>query len=368
MSPIKLYVHVPFCRSKCAYCDFYSVPRLDLIDGFLDSLAGEWEQNGTGLAPDTLYLGGGTPSALPLPALDRLLSILRLPADSLREATIEANPDDVTPAWAGHIISHTPFTRVSMGIQSFDDRMLAFVGRRHSAAQAVRAFDTLRSGGIADISCDLIYGLPGQTLDEWILSLDRLIAMRPEHISAYLLSYEPSTRLSRMLREGRISEASDTLAGQMYSALCERTRAAGYSHYEISNFALPGHEAIHNSAYWDGSLYLGLGPGAHSLTSAGRRYNPSDLRGYIASGGRDFGISDPEDDSNRYNDLLITSLRTARGLDPAMIPPGFTGDFSRDAAPLLDRGDLCVTPSGFYAIPEDRWLVSNSILLDLIIA
>lgn len=162
---MKLYVHIPFCHSKCAYCDFYSTPRSEWMEGFVDAVAGEWEERSRDLHEevDTLYFGGGTPSSLPLPLLGRLLDIFNLQSP-LREATIEANPEDITAEWVDYIVSHTPFRRVSMGIQSFSDRELQTVGRRHSADHAAEAFQTLRRGGIGNISCDLIYGLPGQTL------------------------------------------------------------------------------------------------------------------------------------------------------------------------------------------------------------
>lgn len=430
MKPVKLYIHVPFCRSKCAYCDFYSSPRLELIDGYVDAVAREWEDLGRGLAPVTTYLGGGTPSSLPLSALDRLLSIFPITEGCLREFTIEANPDDITPDWAKHIAENTLIDRVSMGIQTFDDATLRLIGRRHSARQAVEAIDTLRRVGINNLSCDLIYGLPGQTLDEWRRSLDTLISLRPAHISAYLLSYEPRTRLGVMLRKGQVSEAPETLVEEMYAYLCEAARRAGYRHYEISNFGLPGHEAIHNSGYWDGSDYLGLGPGAHSMVDGVRWSNPGNLTAYIRTavrgfretdghefretdkhglcktgepgsceksehdfcesgehdscetvengfcktdgqcfretGARGFREIEEEDNANRFNDLLITALRTSRGLDPADVPPQFADSFARDAERLIARGDLTVTPAGHLAIPESRWLLSNPILFELI--
>lgn len=255
---MKVYVHVPFCHSKCAYCDFYSTPRRELMAGYVEAVGEEWRHiQPAGCVPDTIYLGGGTPSSLPLPLLDRLISHIRprrIPP--LREFTIEANPDDVTAEWAHHIVNGTEIDRVSMGIQTFDDATLRFIGRRHSAAQAVKAIEILRGAGVTNLSCDLIYGLPGQTFDAWRADLDRLISLRPEHISAYLLSYEPRTRLGVMLSKGLVEEAPETLAEQMYTYLCQATREAGYEHYEISNFAIPGRRAIHNSSYWDGSEYI----------------------------------------------------------------------------------------------------------------
>lgn len=365
---MKVYIHVPFCHSKCAYCDFYSTPRRELMADYVEAAGEEWRHIApAGCIPDTIYLGGGTPSSLPLPLLDRLIAHIRGTNPSpLREFTIEANPDDVTSEWASHIVRHTGIDRVSMGIQTFDDATLRFIGRRHSAAQAVKAIETLRAAGVTNLSCDLIYGLPGQTLEAWRADLDRLISLRPEHISAYLLSYEPRTRLGVMLSKGKVEEASDTLAEQMYTYLCRATRDAGYEHYEISNFALPGRKAIHNSSYWDGSEYIGLGPGAHSMAGGVRWYNPSNLKLYTDRHGTGTRIIEEEDAKNLFNDMLITSLRTSLGLDTTRVPAEFADSFRDNATRLCDSGLLTISPTGRVLIPEDKWLTSDSILLQLI--
>lgn len=365
---MKVYVHVPFCHSKCAYCDFYSTPRHELMEAYVMSVGEEWHHMApAGCIPDTIYLGGGTPSSLPPALLDRLISSIRDTSHpALREFTIEANPEDVTYDWARHIADNTEIDRVSMGIQSFDDDMLRFIGRRHSGRQAAEAVATLREAGIYNLSCDLIYGLPGQTLEAWKSDLDRLLALRPEHISAYLLSYEPRTRLGVMLSKGQVKEASDILAEQMYSILCQATREAGYEHYEISNFALPGRRAIHNSSYWDGSEYIGLGPGAHSMAGGTRWHNPSNLKLYTDHHGCNVRIIDEEDDKNRFNDMIITSLRTSQGLDPARVPEEFAENFFRTVSHLTADGLLSRSPEGCLFIPEHKWLTSDSILLRLI--
>ncbi|MDE6377277.1 MAG: radical SAM family heme chaperone HemW [Duncaniella sp.] len=365
---VKLYVHVPFCRSKCAYCDFYSNAQTRLVPEWLDMAGREWQALSGGRVPDTIYIGGGTPSVLSTVQLDRLISMF--PCGDLREFTIEVNPEDVSEEFAAHLTGSTPVDRVSMGIQTFDDGSLRSLGRRHTAARALEAFETLRRAGVANISCDLIYGLPGQTLAGWKENLKRLLDMRPEHISAYLLSFEPRTRLGLMLSRGEVAETPEGLAEEMYASLCELTRAAGYEHYEISNFALPGRRAIHNSAYWDGSDYLGLGPGAHSLIGGQRWYNPSNLTTYLNSEPGQARVMDEEDDASRFNDLIITALRTSAGLDTARVPEKFAARFLRDATRAIARGDLIATPtptgSQRLTIPESRWLISDSILLDLI--
>lgn len=367
---MKVYVHVPFCHSKCAYCDFYSTPRRELMAAYVEAAGQEWSHMSKTLAleePDTIYLGGGTPSSLPVGLLDELIGHIYTRRDiPLREFTIEANPDDVTTGWARHIARDTPIDRVSMGIQTFDDATLRFIGRRHTARQAVGAIETLRAEGIGNLSCDLIYGLPAQTFEQWQSDLDSLIALRPQHISAYLLSYEPRTRLGVMLAKGRVSEVSDTLAEQMYAYLCHATREAGYKHYEISNFALPGHHAIHNSSYWNGSDYIGIGPGAHSMVGGVRWYNPSNLKLYIDRHGLNVRVIEEEDAKNRFNDTLITSLRTAAGLPPERVPEEFADDFHRTVRRLMTDGLLTRTKGGNLIIPEEHWLTSDAILVQLI--
>lgn len=367
---MKLYVHIPFCHAKCAYCDFYSTPQRKWMEPFVNAAIAEWRSRSENLTDpiDTLYFGGGTPSSLPPRLLKRLLD--SLPSENLREATIEANPENVTADWVRFITSETPFRRVSMGVQSFCDAELQTVGRRHSAARAAEAIDCLRRGGISNLSCDLIYGLPGQTTESWTQSLDRLIGFQPEHISAYLLSYEPGTRLDIMRQRGKVTEADEETAEAMYSLLCDRMREAGYRHYEISNFALPGCEAVHNSAYWDNSPYIGLGPGAHSFDGMNRSFNPPSLKDYIAAGGLNTTEIEEESPDNRFNDLLITRLRTLHGLHPDEVKRLFGRKirdfFTATAESALKSGDLTVSPDGAYVIPESRWLTSNAILLPFI--
>lgn len=368
MTTSALYIHIPFCHSKCGYCDFFSVPRRRLTDGFMDALcnelrvrAGEWPY-----PFETVYIGGGTPSSLSQEQLDRLLDAI--PGGSFREFTIEVNPDDITPDRAARL-ADSPIDRVSMGIQTFSDQLLRLIGRRHDAAGAVRAFDTLRGAGFDNISCDLIYGLPGQTLDDWTLSLRRLIAMRPEHISSYLLSYEPGTRFHAMLQAGKLTECDPDLAGEMYDRLVAETRQAGYVHYEISNFALPGREAVHNSRYWDFTPYLGIGPGAHGFDGERRFYNRSDLAGYIAGHGLESREVEEETTDNRFNDLVMTSLRTARGLSPDEVATRFGHRYldlvDRASRPHLATG-VMRRENGRLVIDESRWLESNDIIIDFL--
>lgn len=363
-----IYVHIPFCHAKCAYCDFYSTPDLRRMEALAERIIQEYQLRKDELtgAPsrNTLYFGGGTPSIMPTSLLGRIAHNLFRP-EVTEEFTIEVNPEDVNAenveAWRAIGVN-----RVSMGIQSFNDDELKAVGRRHSSREALEAIDILRKGGIDNLSCDLIYGLPGQTVESWKKSLETLISAAPEHISAYCLSYEPGTILTRRLQQGRISAASDETIEDMYAALCSGLRQAGYEHYEISNFGLPGRHSRHNSGYWTGEPYLGLGPGAHSLDSKGvRRFNRPNLREYL---GDNFPVAvvDEENSTDRINDRIITSLRTSDGLDPEDIPAEIRGEFLELCRPFLNNGTL-IDDNGSLRIPEKEWLRSDSILREIII-
>lgn len=346
-----LYIHIPYCRAKCAYCDFYSGPLrifdeekyFQAVDRELAARRGEVGEL------QTVYIGGGTPSAVD-PA--RLAPYLNLASG---ERTVEVNPDDVTPRLAEQLL-RAGANRISMGVQSLNDNELQAIGRRHSAAGARRAYTTLREAGFANISLDLIYGLPGQDFDSWRRSLGELLEWKPQHLSAYILSYEPGTLLTGHLRSGKIAEAPEGLIERMYDHLCSTTHAAGFNHYEISNFALPGFEARHNSSYWDMTPYLGLGPGAHSFDGTLRRENPANLKAYLANP-ENFARIEDETDDNRFNDRLITALRTAAGIERQLFTPK---ELSLALKLLEPNGD------NRLRIPEKEWLRSNAVLLQLI--
>lgn len=295
----------------------------------------------------TIYAGGGTPSMLPPELFSPLISL----ADTGAEITIEANPEDVTEEWTDRILS-AGFNRVSMGVQSLINEELTAVGRRHTAAQALRAISVLRSHGISNISCDLIYGLPEQTLESWDYSLQTMLELDLPHLSAYLLSYEPGTRLTARLNTGKISETPEDVIERMYSSLCSLTRQAGMNHYEISNFCKDGMHSRHNSSYWDFTPYLGLGPGAHSFDGRSRRFNPSRLKEYMISPDK-FTIQEDLSPHDEHNDRVITSLRTSRGISPSFL----NENEQREAIRLLEQ-----TADGYFRIPESAWLMSNALM------
>ncbi len=371
-----VYVHIPFCASRCSYCDFFSTLRLDEVGhDYVEALIAEArlrkaELNGKPVK--TLYMGGGTPSQLPLPLLARLIDGLKATLDlnAVQEFTLEANPDDVTPEWCAAVRA-LGVNRVSMGVQSFQDAVLRLVGRRHTARQAIDAVASLRHAGIDNISIDLIYGLPGQTLETWAESVRQAVDLRPQHISAYGLTYEPGTRLWQQRECGEVVEASEDQYLDMYRILVGMLQVAGYEHYEISNFALPGYRSRHNSSYWNETPYLGLGAAAHSYDGTMRRSNPADLCGYIRRITSGQPACQVEDLAwwERYDERVMLGLRTADGVDAHRLRSDF-GDkawahFVSEARRHIDAGNMICTDDGRYILTSEGIVLSDSVMRDL---
>ena len=371
-----IYVHIPFCASRCSYCDFFSTLRLaDVGADYVEAVIAEaglrcGELRGEPVR--TLYLGGGTPSQLPGPLLERLVQGLgdTIDMSCLEEFTIEANPDDVTPEWCA-ALTRLGVNRVSMGVQSFEDPILRLIGRRHTAVQAVEAVARLREAGIGNISIDLIFGLPGQTVPSWTDTVRQAIALRPQHISAYGLTYEEGTRLWRQRLDGEVVEVPEEQCLEMYGILVDELQTAGYEHYEISNFALPGYHSRHNSSYWDDTPYLGLGAAAHSYDGCIRRYNPHDLQRYIDAVMAGETACEQEELSQweRYDERVMLGLRTARGVDAERLRQDFGDEawrhFIDEAQHHLTAGHLKRMGESRYVLTRDGIMLSDSIIRDL---
>lgn len=272
----------------------------------------------------SVYFGGGTPTRLAIRLLGRICRSIydSFEVDGDAEVTIEANPDDLCGEFADALRA-LPFNRLSIGVQSFDDALLAKARRRHTAVQAAEAFARARAAGFGNISIDLIYGFPGETLEMWESDVRQAVALRPEHVSAYALAFEPGTPLYREKAAGRVEETGEDLYLAMYELATGTLRGSGYEHYEISNFALPGHRAAHNSSYWNGTHYLGAGPGAHSYNGASRRRNLPDVMRYIEGNGCAPHESETLDDAAKYDEMVMTRLRTCEGIDLAALGSEF---------------------------------------------
>ncbi len=316
-----IYLHIPFCKRRCVYCDFFSSTDNEWRDRYVDALCQELGMRrayiGIGEV-ETIYVGGGTPSQLKVQELERIFSyiykVYNISEDT--EVTLEANPDDLTPAYVKALRKATPINRISMGVQTFDDERLSFLQRRHTAVQAGEAVGRCRDAGFDNISIDLIYGLPGETLAEWEADLRAATALDVPHLSAYSLTYEEDTPLWRMREEGLVHEADEELLAQMYVRLVEHLSLQGYEHYEISNFCRPGMESRHNSSYWKGIPYLGCGAAAHSYDGHSRQWNVASIPNYIKSitEGNPMIEREELDLYTRYNDYLVTRLRTRWGV------------------------------------------------------
>ena len=374
-----IYIHVPFCESRCAYCDFYSTTLLRHRSAYVDTVCRELKLRLPELqgAPiETIYFGGGTPSTLTIEELSSILTSLRnfhLSSFNfqLAEITLEANPDDLTEEYVQGLRT-LPFNRVSIGIQSFHDRTLRLVGRRHTAQEAIDAVHRCQRMGLTNISIDLMYGLPGETLEDWTYSLEQAIALRVPHISAYHLTYEEGTRLWRMKEQGIVSAIDEEQSIRAFELLREKLLAAGYEHYEISNFALPGYHSRHNSSYWQGIPYIGIGPGAHSYDGTDRRWNLSSLTDYIATPEGEDVPHEVEHltTEERYDERIITELRTARGINLTSLLTDFGDRYHthclRCATPYIHRGQLVHTADNHLRLTPESIFISDAVMRDLL--
>ena len=320
-----IYIHIPFCKQACSYCDFYFITRKKLIDPFVDSLIKEIQSyRGTLYSNEiieTIYLGGGTPSQLSPDQLKRIFDALE-ESFFLQpvEVTMEMNPDDVTPDYLKSL-SDLGINRASMGVQSFNEKLLKFMHRAHTKSEALKALESLQTAGFPTFTADLIYGNPGQTLEMLDDDISQLLQFDPPHISAYSLTVEPQTRLGKQVKLGRISPPEDELVAEHFDLISERFSSAGIERYEVSNFSKPGKEAVHNSNYWKHENYLGLGPSAHSFwfldDGGGLRWeNQSDIKKYMDDLSDEIS-TEPEKLSmfSLAEERLMLGLRTKWGVE-----------------------------------------------------
>lgn len=372
-----IYVHVPFCASRCIYCDFYSTTLpAPIREAYVEAACRELRERISYLpSPNirTIYFGGGTPSQLTTKEIDALLTCIRSTynVQPQAEVTLECNPDDITPHFV-QSIKKMGINRVSLGVQSFDDNILQLLNRRHSSQEAQDAVATLFGNGLDNISIDLIYGLPRQDIQSFQRDLQTAFALPIRHLSSYALSVEEGTTLARRIAEKQLTIASEETFAAEYQLLMQEAKAHGFDHYEISNFALPGYASCHNSGYWDGTPYLGIGPGAHSFDGIDRRFNLPDVRAYIKQSARGQFPHETEHlhGFERYNELIFTSLRTSRGLALSAIGQRFGEEvleyLKKNARPHLEAGRLLMKDDQLTVAPNFI-LVSDDIISDLMI-
>ena len=370
-----IYIHIPFCKQRCSYCAFYSSTLYNIKEEYVDVLCNELRMRKEylkGETVETIYLGGGTPSTLTISQLQKICDTVyaTYPVSDTPEVTIECNPDDLTPEFLKQLKT-MPFNRISMGVQSFNDMQLKRLGRRHNAEKACSAVKNARAAGFGNISIDLMFALPGSTKEEWMHDLETAISLKPDHLSAYNLMYEEGTPLYNSLQRGEFKELSEEENLEQFQMLISSMKAAGYHHYEISNFALPGRESRHNSSYWNDTPYIGCGAAAHSYGGTSREWNIADIKEYIKginSGKRNFEIEHLNEEE-RYNDTILTRLRTADGIPLAWMEKKFSNKLNtymlRAAEKEVALGNL-KEENGHLSLTEKGIFISDAVIRELI--
>jgi oxygen-independent coproporphyrinogen III oxidase len=368
-----IYIHIPFCKKTCSYCDFYKTTLIAFIPDYIRALKKEITLRASYLAHEaieSIYFGGGTPS---LCSIDEINSILfsiqyqHIVKDDC-EITLEANPDDLSATYIKELASNTSVNRLSIGIQSFRDSDLVLLNRRHTANQASRSIKEAHDLGFHNLSIDLIYGLPGLSNKDWQGNIEN--ALEAEHISAYHLTVEPGTHLFKMASKGLFKGTEEDVSEKQFNILADITKKAGFTHYEISNLARNGYLSRHNSNYWRQKKYLGLGPSAHSYDLTSRQWNVSDVKKYIEAINSDISFYHREmlNKKDQYNEYLMVSLRTMWGVDANKIRHEFGEEFHHHflkvSSPFVQSGHL-VCCGDVFTMNRQGWLISDYILSGL---
>jgi oxygen-independent coproporphyrinogen-3 oxidase len=393
-----VYIHIPFCKSKCGYCGFYSLPSLKLKDRFLEALKEEMVLRKDYLRPsetvDTIYFGGGTPSLLSIEEIKDLLQLIRdtYSIHPQAEITLEANPDTLSLEYLQGLRT-IGINRLSIGIQSFFDNDLQYLGRRHDAHHAQHCLNWAKLAGFENISIDLIYGLPTSNAEQWNRNLDVFFAYHLPHLSAYALTLEPNSILTKQIELGKALPINDDDALRDYEILCRRTQENGYLHYEISNYCRRGMHSKHNASYWFGTPYLGLGPSAHSFDGTSRQWNVASVEQYTAASRHceEEPRSNPEDTMSRlprfarndakrvqeketlspeqqYDEYVMLRLRTHWGIDLKWLKREMGERFSnyceQQAQPLIAQGRLSQTREFLY-LTDEQMLFADGVAEEL---
>ncbi|MFI3265962.1 MAG: radical SAM family heme chaperone HemW [Rikenellaceae bacterium] len=368
-----LYIHIPYCKSMCVYCDFHSCVALSSLEPMIEALKKEMTLRRDyikGQDVDTIYIGGGTPSLCTAKQIEGLVNH----ASSLWntkncvEITMEANPDDLSVEYLRELRS-VGINRLSIGIQSFDDKVLKFLRRRHGAKAAMDSVAMARQAGFDNISIDLIYGIPDMSIAQWQHSLDVAVGLGVEHISAYHLTVEEGTPLDTLVEQGKVNLVSEQDSQDQFEMLRSQLERAGIEQYEISNYARLGRESKHNSSYWHGIHYIGIGPGAHSYDGASRRWNLPDNQLYMDCLAQELSYQTEElTPTMQYDEYIMTALRTTRGIDYQDMENKLGAHklqlLKKSAKPLLDDGLLESTERG-CAVSRSKLMICDMIIAEL---
>ena len=375
-----IYIHIPFCASRCIYCDFFSTTSLEKRERYVDALLTEIIQrkselhngNGNKLIINSIYIGGGTPSQLSINQLFRIYDTIyrHYPVSSDAELTIECNPEDVNKEYARGL-QGLPINRVSIGIQTFNNDRLLFLHRRHNSDKAIEVVKLIKSIGINNISIDLMFGFPNENDADWNSDITTAIQLDVPHISAYSLMYEDGTRLTQLKEAGEIKTTDDEQMESMYFQLLNRLEKQGYIHYEISNFCKPGYASRHNMGYWNGTSYIGFGAGAHSYDGTHRRWNVSSLEKYInrVKDGQTYFDFETLSENDKYNEFIMTRLRTRLGISNTELKEKFATnmiDFLKIANKHIKLNNMILS-DGHYRLSKQGLFISDSVLSDFFI-
>ncbi|HMK57273.1 MAG TPA: radical SAM family heme chaperone HemW [Dissulfurispiraceae bacterium] len=367
-----LYVHIPFCLSKCIYCDFYSVPKDDLlIDQYMKALCKEMEmREGHATALEGIYIGGGTPSVLKEAHTDMLMAQVKTVFGIAKcaEITSEANPGTLTERGVAGILK-AGINRISLGVQSLDNNDLSLLGRTHNSAEALTAISVARSGGFDNLSIDLIYGIPGQHINSWKRTLEDAVSLSPEHVSAYELTPEKNTPLYAELKAGRLCLPDEDAVAEMYYSAIDLLEDNRYRHYEISNFARPGYECRHNLNYWNRGQYLGVGAGAHSFLAGCRKANVGDVGQYIATileGGIPVIEEKLLTGQDELEEFLFLGLRKREGIDIDRLPQ-WAAEKVREALDELVIEGLLEYTSNRIRLTRRGLIICNAVIVRLML-
>lgn len=367
------YIHIPFCRKVCYYCDFHFVASLKSKDRVLEAIKKEIEHRSTewkSVSFDTIYFGGGTPSVLSIDEINNLTKTIfdNYTLAQKPEFTFEANPDDLSPEYLQNLKNNTEINRLSIGIQSFNDKILQFMNRRHNSAQAIDSVIHSQKAGFENITIDLIYGVPGLDNIEWEKAIQTFLNFGINHLAAYHLSIEPKTVFGVMQKKNKIRPVNEDISLIQYRLLADKLKTAGFEHYEISNFAKPGRYSKHNTSYWQNIPYIGIGPSAHSYNGNLRRWNVSNNTQYcnsiLDSDGTFFEeeILTPDE---KFNDYILTSLRTMWGASLAKIENDFGAKYSDYCISILEKPQLKdhINIEGQkFKISENSWLIADNLM------